>query len=248
MFKKELTNMNMLFSVIHTSGVIIYSYPYLNEEHILVSSLVAAINALVTNIVDDADHEMTMKFGDYHATCKVYDDVIYCFFSDKTFYRSSTVLDDLIEIVKQNFPAIINNDIVRVNDEKVKALDAAIDLYLTTITDYVKDVSLGNFQALYKIWLLSKSPNIHIIKKVYEAIINGKTIFLFHEDMGFAYEFASLIVDSLPIKKLPIRIISSKSIQEADLTQQAIYIARKRPRGRVSKIVETHAALINLER
>ena len=248
MFRKELSNKNFLFTVIHKSGVIIYSYPYLNDEHVLVSSLISAIIALIDNIVNDTKHRgIQLKFGKYRATCRRDNDIIFCLFinNSKHFYEEDSMLNDLIKIVYQNFPTTISDNIVKIDDKRSRELDAAIDLYIETLENYSVNISSSS-RIVYRMWLLTKSPNIKIIKKIYQALLEGKIIFMFHRDLSIAYEFAEAIIES-SIRPLEIRIIKPEDINVVDLTKQAIYVSKGAPKRKVSKIIESNVVFLNLE-
>jgi len=165
---------DILFLVLHESGVIIYTYPELGREQYIISSLLSATIALGEQISRGGE-VAKMNIGDRVIITIKEDDIIYSLVLSREIEGLDKLLFSLVEIVKKDFPAEIVDGIVRSRDDTLgltEQIESTINLFIRAIRLEKKEhIEVGlPFTDVYRIIGGNK------LTKIFRCLVANKNI------------------------------------------------------------------------
>ncbi len=231
--KQEIPN--IIFLVLHESGIIVYSYPNLGKEQYLLSSLISATMAIGEQISNREGEIASVTIGDRTVLAIRENDIIYALITTKHYAQMNKLLFLMIEETKKNFPAKIVDGIVR-SKADTTLLDTRIE---SLITMHSKVLELEKRKPIETAEI--PLTDVHRIlgeykfAKILRGLIADKNIIIMGYDPISIAKIIHTIIGLFP------RPISFLTIEETELNRlnqvhpPAVIICR---RGLEKKIVE----------
>lgn len=229
---------DILFIILHESGIVIYTYPPIKEQQYILSSLISAIFALSSQLSKKERDIVKMNISGRTLYGLREEDIIYSLLvSEKYPIEGNKTLIAMVDEVKKDFPAEMIDGIVKPKDDTT-SIDTrlenilALSISRARLERYEPKISTG--LSLHDVCQIAGKEKI---TKIYRCLIAGKNIVIVCYDISLVARVIHTVCQFWP-EEIDIVPISEENIDKITKTEKTmIFIVGRDYEKRLSKIL-----------